>query len=95
MTSTDTLERCARALAIRAVGHDQHWFNYVSDARTVIEALMEPDEAMLRAGEMAVLSEGAGDFVGGDCVTMSAKFSKAEVKAVIQASLRAVLGGEG
>lgn len=53
-----TLERCARALALETDGEADYWESYISDVRCVVEALMEPDEAMLEAMWEGYKSEG-------------------------------------
>lgn len=43
-------ERIARALAERAGRYQEDWQLHVGDADAVLDAMMEPDEGMLRAG---------------------------------------------
>ena len=51
---------------------------------------LEPTEAMIAAAEVAVLSEGLPDFPGDKrVITMSAKLTREEARATVQAALAA------
>lgn len=67
------VERVARALAANGGYDPDHvsadplqetypdWHKYIPDARAAITAMLEPTEAILSAGEAAMLFEGAHD----------------------------------
>lgn len=88
---TDTLERCARALAQPYLNENEDWdgaplrfkSEFRREARTVIEPLMEPDEANLDVVLEAELL--APDELRDP--------TRADVLMVVRVFLRSVLGG--
>jgi len=76
------LKRVAQAIA--AVNHPlevDDWDAYLTDARAAVQALMEPDEGMVEAGEDAMIYTD-GDFV------------RNRAETVYQAMLRPLVEGE-
>lgn len=55
------VERVARAICRHAMGGESDWSNFVADARSAIEAMREPTDAMIIAG---VHHDNMGDMAG-------------------------------
>ncbi len=48
---SEMIERAARAIATSLEVSPESWRDHVDEARAVIQAMREPTEAMIRAGE--------------------------------------------